>query len=232
MQILRHFVVTAHISLTHVQSLLTMLHKAQAQIDYKALPKTVETLLRVPAFVKDGIIIKKFVKNVEKMVRGKKTTLLQEVGQQLHYGIKAAIEGTSAGIVEKWRYKKDLRLIDDMDPSFLTTPFKKFLSAETDGASGHDRDPICVHIDLFADGFNPYENCTKNYWNVSGIITSLQSGKRRLSMKCEFHYIRLYVFRGQGEYGEPNFVIKEFIMNVFVIIIQKNQMPNVDETEY
>lgn len=193
-QVLRHFAATLSIAREHVQVLLTLLHKSQATIAYSMLPKTVENLLKVPEEVKNTAEIRSIRE------RGCKPGVEQRViGQMLYFGIQRAIEGTSCGIDAVWKYVKDLSLINILDPNMLTQPFLDLIATYAKNEScvstslpNHKKrpvdttkDPLCVMIDLFADGFAPYRNCSKSYWAVYGIVTSIGTVQRMYDLKGE-----------------------------------------------
>ena len=191
-QILRHFASTIPIAREHVQVLLTLLHKSMATIVYPALPKTVENLLKGPEEVKKTVEIRNIrERNVKPGVEPR------IIGNMLFFGIQRAVEGTSCGIEEVWKYVKDLSLINILDPNMLTQPFLDLLATYAKNEScvstslpnykkrpvDKSKDPICVQIDLFADGFAPYRNCSKSYWAVYGIVTSIGTTRRMYDMK-------------------------------------------------
>lgn len=177
-------------SKTWIQLFLTILHKTQVQIEYHVLPKTVESLLAVPSCLESSVIIR------DSFEKGScPATPPKKIGQLLYYGISRAIEGISAGLEDKWRYFKDLSLIDLMDPKFLTPPFKtlllgdsgvaleKLLSQKPSSDSEQEADPLKVLLHIFADGFSPYSNCTHNYWSVYGLITGFVRKEKVVNTK-------------------------------------------------
>jgi hypothetical protein len=121
------------------------------------------------------------------------------VGQMLYFGIHRAIEGTSCGIDAVWKYVKDLSLINILDPDILTQPFLDLIATYAKNEScvstslphykkrpvDTTKQPLCVMMDLFADGFAPYRNCSKSYWAVYGIVTSIGTTRRMYDLKGE-----------------------------------------------
>lgn len=176
-QVLRHLAAVAPIAKMWIQLLLTILHKSKVQIEYQVLPKTVENLLAVPSSMESTITIRdSFAKATCPTAPPKK------IGQMMYYGISRAIEGISAGLEDKWRYFKDITLIDEIDPNFFTGPFKRIISGGNCGSASEkplgstetaeeNEDPVRVLLHIFADGFSPYSNCTHNYWSVYGLVT-------------------------------------------------------------
>lgn len=206
-QILEHFVATAPIGRTHVQLLLTLLHKSRCQINYNDLPKRVESLMAVPEILRKEVQILSLVPDPSSAAG---QFLIPSVGELLYFGVAKAIEGRSSGLDNKWRYVKDLSLIDAINPEFLTGPFKNLLREsnlsmfsvakpptilrETAEQNTHERpldEPLCVFLDFFADGFLPYKDCAKSYWMVSALISKFG---RRISGAQEFHYTKCKPF--------------------------------------
>ncbi len=192
---MRHFATTVPIAREHVQVLLTLLHKSQAPILYPMLPKTVENLLKVPEEVTKTVEIRNIMeRNVRRGVEPK------IIGNLLYFGIQRAIEGTSCGIEAVWKYVKDLSLINILDPDLLTQPFLDLLATYAENEScvstslpkykkrpvDPTKEALCVQIDLFADGFSPYRNCSKNFWGVYGIVTSIGTLRRMYDLKGEY----------------------------------------------
>ena len=68
---------------------------------------------------------------------------------------------------------------------FLTKPFLKLIGRTTDDAALDQREPLCVYVDIFADGFNPYQTTTNVYWCVHGIVTRLAKRGAAFDMKSE-----------------------------------------------
>jgi hypothetical protein len=237
LQILEHFAATAPVGRTHVQLLLTLIHKSKAQINLHDLPKTVESLLAVPEEVmKEVRMIPVFPTSASTNVPNLSSSQVgtpngpqpggqgvqKPSGHILFFGISRAVEGLSPGLDNKWRYVKDLVLIDAINPNFLIGPLKNLversnmnvlsvakpvLSAETAGA-GHPgsqaqnpdnvsstndlgSEPICVFIDLFADGFQPYHDSSKSFWLVAGLISKLG---RRCGDKEEIYFTKCKLF--------------------------------------
>lgn len=201
-----------------------MLHKSQAQIIYSLLPKTVETLLSVPAPMKEGIKIIPVLRDVPpQAARGRRRTaneenldeddeaadadvpLKESVGEILYYGVEKGVNGTSAGLLQKPMYLKDLRLINKASPSLLTHPFKSLLQSTASSSSFSSladqrkdaaAEPyLCAFINLFADGFSPYSNCSRNYWIVSCIVSLIGNSMEKYHTKCKkFSILILFYF--------------------------------------
>lgn len=217
-QILQHFAVVAPIGQVYIQLLLDMLHKSQVQIFYSLLPKTVETLLSVPQPLREGVKIIPVHRDVPPPVVRRRRTAKEnddeplpdeedeaeprkkEVGEILYYGVEKGIDGTSAGLMQKDMYLKDLRLIDKASPSLLTKPFKSLIhstassttllcssspSGNTDQEEERVEPYVCAFVDLFADGFSPYKNCSRNYWIVSCIVSLIGNSKKKFHTKCK-----------------------------------------------
>jgi hypothetical protein len=172
----------------HVQLLLDLLHKSKAPIVYPVLPKTVEKLLQIPTSVRETVVIRD-VLDQGPTQPGKKA---KKLGEILYFGVRRGVEGISCGIDEVWKYVKDLSLLDMLKPDMLTEPFKALLQRYTNSETGYPaffpppavssepkpkRQPVGIFLDLFADGFSPYKNCTRNYWGIYGLITKLGTDK-------------------------------------------------------
>lgn len=197
----------APIGRTHVQLLLTLLHKARCQINYNDLPKRVESLMAVPEILRQEVQILSVGPDPSSPAGN---LLIPSVGELLYFGVAKAIEGRSSGLDNKWRYVKDLSLIDAINPKFLTGPFKNLLresnismfsvakpptilpqTAEHNMHESPMEEPLCVFLDFFADGFLPYKDCAKCYWMVSALISKLG---RRIGGSVEFHYTKCKPF--------------------------------------
>jgi hypothetical protein len=208
---LQHFAVVAPIGQVYIQLLLDMLHKSQVQIIYSLLPKTVETLLSVPQKMNDAIKIIPVLRDVPRYPAGRRrrtgndeepeedeeVPLKQSVGEILYFGVERGVDGTSAGLLQKPMYLKDLRLINTASPSLLTHPFKSLLPSTEVSSSSSSTDPnsadqekeqdpyVCAFLDLFADGFSPYSNCSRNYWIVSCLLSLIGNTKEKFHTKCK-----------------------------------------------
>lgn len=180
-QILQHWAVTANISRTDIQLLLNLLHMSRPPIMYNLLPKTVDTLLKVDPTVGARVSMETFKKKVNRLGMVSK---IMTVGRLLHYSIGDAIEGLSPGMHDRWKYLKDLELIHQIDPTFLTKPFAKLVKV-ADDESRNGLEPLCVLIDVFIDGFNPFKDSKKNFWAVYGMVTCLVNSKKRFEMRGE-----------------------------------------------
>lgn len=194
----------------YVQLLLTLLHRSQAQIIYATLPKTVETLLQIPQDVRDTVTIR----NVMKRTTNGANKSGKKVGELLYFGVGRGIEGISCGIDEVWKYVKDLSLINMLKPEMLTHPFKMFLEryenlesgfpaffpAASTAQSSQDqqtkKEPVKVSLDLFADGFSPYKNCSRNYWGVYGLVTQLFTNAHGLYDLKDTGPFKIAVYQG------------------------------------
>ena len=114
------------------------------------------------------------------------TPAVETVGSILHYGIQGAIEGWSAGIEEKWKYTKDLMLMDHIGPSFLTKLLRDMLNAAgvPCSPSNVSNKPVGVSINTFLDGFNPFKHSLRAYWCLYGVVTALGNASTQFSLKC------------------------------------------------
>lgn len=187
-QILRHWVVTAQVSRMDVANLLWLLHSGKPQIVYEQLPKTVEKLLEVGPAVKARVSIEPHRAMVARLNLPSRE---ETVGHLLQYSMKDAVEGISPGMEDRWKYAKDLKLIHHANPNFLTKPFLALVNKTND--FGVDeivnaglREPICVLVDIFVDGFSPYNNTEHTFWAVYGMVTCLTTSSHRYEMKCKF----------------------------------------------
>ena len=197
-----------------------MLHKSQVQIIYSLLPKTVEKLLSVPQKMRDDIKIIPVLRDVPPRAAGRRRRTgdneeadeddevpqKQSVGEILYYGVEKGVNGTSAGLLQKAMYLKDLRLINMASPSLLTHPFKSLIqstavssssssSSDPDSADQEKDEPyLCAFLDLFADGFSPYSNCSRNYWIVSCLLSLLGNSKEKFHTKCKKYIYLLFFF--------------------------------------
>lgn len=158
------------------------------KILYEILPKRVETLLAVGKEVGSNVKIETLKR---KLARLDAPPVVEVYGSLLHYSLRDSIEGLSPGMPDKWKYMKDLALIHHIDAQFLTKPFHALLHGDSDVARGiadnpQSSRPLCVFVDAFADGFNPYKDSPKTFWGVYGMVTGLSDGIRNFDMKGEF----------------------------------------------
>ena len=164
-----------------IQLLLNLLHMSRAPILYNLLPKTVDTLLKVDATVGSRVSIEPVKRKINRLGMAPK---MVPVGHLLNFSIQEAIEGLSPGMHDRWKYVKDLTLIHQIDATFLTRPFRDIVKVAVD-ESCNMLEPLCVLLDVFFDGFNPFKDSKKTFWAVYGMVTCLANNKKRFEMRGE-----------------------------------------------